>query len=646
MPNTALTLQLKVDQDMMLVPQQARQLAKQLGFDKLDQTRIATAVSELVRIAMQYGQESTFAFSLTQQLPQCFVIELNNLPLTLLSSQESLHGASSDLMRGLVAVQRLMDHFQLEPTPTTGTILQTGKLLPKRAGFVTEEQFMQITEALLQETPISPLEEIRQQNQDLLQTLEQLRQREEQLLQLNRELEETNRGVVALYAELDEKAISLKRANELQTRFFSYTSHEFRTPLNAITSLSKLLLEHLDGPLTPEQEKQVSLMQRAAEGLTEQVNDLLDLAKAESGKLTIHPTQFEVSSLFGTLRGLMRPLLTQSDIALTFDHSSLPLLYTDEGKLAQILRNFISNALKYTRQGEVRVTATLSGPQNITFAVSDTGIGIAPEDQAWIFEDFTQVDSPLQHRTKGTGLGLPLSRKLADLLGGTLCVTSALGVGSTFSITLPLQAPSIASPLANSARFETAPSTSPESDANPVPNAVPDAGNGERIAAQSSPPSAPPLSESPDIVQMPQDTPLPTLLLIDDDPNARYILRKQLVNRPLRILEAASGSVGLQLAEAEHPQAIVLDLIMPEVSGFEVLEQLKQNPATRDIPIIVSTSKILSPEEYEKLSPLVVRILSKDRQAQGGSLVNIILQTASARAGLVIAESREESPDV
>jgi signal transduction histidine kinase/CheY-like chemotaxis protein len=640
MPNTALTLQLKFDQDTILAPQQARQLAKQLGFDKSDQTRIATAVSELARIALQYGQGGTFAFSLTQELPQYFVIELRDLPLALSSLQQSLLSASTDITRGLAAVQRLMDYFQLQPTSTTGTLLRTGKCLPKRAAFLTETEFDQIVEALLQETPTSPLEEIRRQNQDLLQTLEQLRQREEQLLQLNRELEETNRGVVALYAELDEKAISLKRANELKTRFFSYTSHEFRTPLNAITSLSQLLLEHLDGPLTPEQEKQVSLIQRAAEGLTEQINDLLDLAKAESGKLTIYPTQFAVSSLFGTLRGLMRPLLTP-DITLTFDDGPLPLLYTDEGKLAQILRNFISNALKYTRQGEVRVTATLSGPQAITFAVSDTGIGIAPEDQAWIFEDFTQVDSPLQHRTKGTGLGLPLSRKLADLLGGTLCVTSALGVGSTFSITLPLQAPPIAPPLAHSDRSETVPSPSPKGGSNPDPNAE----DAEPIAAQVSTPAVQPPTESPDSTQRSQSDPLPTLLLIDDDPNARYILRKQLTALPLRILEAASGPVGLQLAEAEHPQAIILDLIMPEVSGLEVLEQLKQNPTTRDIPIIVSTSKILSPEEYQKLSPLVVKILSKDRQAQWGSLVNMSMKNVLARAGLVIAENREDSPD-
>lgn len=630
MHNTALTLQLKFDQDMMLAPQQARQLAKQLGFDKSDQTRIATAASELARIALQYGQGGTFRFSVTRELPQSFVIELGDLPLELPNLQQTLQPPQelpTDIIQGLVAVQRLMDHFQLETTPTDSTILQTGKYLPKRAGFITETQFDQIVAELLQETPTSPLEEIRRQNQDLLQTLEQLRQREEQLLHLNQELEETNRGVVALYAELDEKAMSLKRANELQTRFFSYTSHEFRTPLNAITSLSKILLERLDGPLTLEQEKQVSLIQRAAEGLTEQVNDLLDLAKAESGKLTVHPTHFEVSNLFGTLRGLMRPLLINTDISLTFDHGPLPPLYTDEGKLAQILRNFISNALKYTRRGEVRVTATLSGQQNITFAVSDTGIGIAPADQAWIFEDFTQIDSPLQHHTKGTGLGLPLSRKLADLLGGTPCVTSTVGVGSTFSLTLPLHC-SLDISLASTESPASKPSSS------------------EPFAEPPLPPPLQQVSSNPvSLETTPRPDTFPTVLLVDDDANARYILRKQLADIPLQFLEAASGQEGLYLAESEQPQVIILDLIMPERSGFEVLEQLQRNPITQDIPIIINTSKILSPEEQQRLYPLVVTILSKDSHPQEGAFVNMSLKSALARAGLIIAESHKDSPD-
>ena len=285
-----------------------------------------------------------------------------------------------------------------------------------------------------------PFEEIQQQNQELLRTLEELQKRQAELKQLNRELEDTNRGVVALYAELDEKAASLQRANELKTRFLSNISHEFRTPLNSIVSLSRFLLERMDGELTPEQEKQVKFIRKSGEGLSELVNDLLDLAKVEAGKTVVHPSEFEVSDLFGALRGMLRPLLADnSSISLVFEEPiGIPMLRTDEGKVAQILRNFISNALKYTEHGEVRVAAAMGSGNTVIFSVADTGIGIAPEDQERIFEEFIQLDNSMQKRVKGTGLGLPLSRKLAELLGGSVSVKSELNVGSTFFAVIPL----------------------------------------------------------------------------------------------------------------------------------------------------------------------------------------------------------------
>jgi len=234
-------------------------------------------------------------------------------------------------------------------------------------------------------------------------------------IKLNRELEDTNRGVMALYAELDEKAASLQQANELKTRFLSNTSHEFRTPLNSIMSLSRLLLERMDGELTPEQEKQVTLIQKSAAGLLELVNDLLDLAKVEAGKIVVHLGEFEVSELFASLRGMLRPLIAHnSSVSLVFEEPvGIPMLHTDEGKVAQILRNLISNAIKYTEFGEVRVAAVRED-NNIVFSVTDTGIGINAEDTEYIFEDYIQLDSQIQKQVKGTGLGLPLSRKLAE----------------------------------------------------------------------------------------------------------------------------------------------------------------------------------------------------------------------------------------
>ena len=272
-----------------------------------------------------------------------------------------------------------------------------------------------------------------------MRTLDELRQRQEELTRLNRELEDTNRGVVALYAELDERADHLRRADEVKTRFLSNMTHEFRTPLNSILALTRLLLDHVDGELSPEQERQVYFIRKSAENLSELVNDLLDLAKVEAGKIVVRPAEFEVRNLFGALRGMLRPLLLNTSVNLVFDEpEGIPPLNTDEGKVSQILRNFISNALKFTEQGEVRVSAKLSPDgRSVVFSVTDTGIGIAPEHQDIIFQEFTQLENAVQRKVRGTGLGLPLSKKLAELLGGSVSVASELGLGSTFSATHP-----------------------------------------------------------------------------------------------------------------------------------------------------------------------------------------------------------------
>ena len=240
------------------------------------------------------------------------------------------------------------------------------------------------------EKPQDALGEFELQNQELLRTLEELRVRQEELTHLNHELEDTNRGVVALYAELDEKADHLRQADALKTKFLSNMSHEFRSPLNSILALSDLLLGHSDGPLNSEQAQQVGFIRKAADDLYELVNDLLDLAKVEAGKLEIRPTVFEVVKLFGALRGMLRPLFLNQSVGLTFEvDDNVPAIYADEGKVSQILRNFISNALKFTERGEVRVSASIQGDRLI-LAVADTGIGIAPEDQERIFQDFTR----------------------------------------------------------------------------------------------------------------------------------------------------------------------------------------------------------------------------------------------------------------
>jgi len=257
---------------------------------------------------------------------------------------------------------------------------------------------------------------------------------------LTTELAETNHGVVALYAELDDNAVRLREASELKSRFLSYMSHEFRTPLGAIRSIARILLDRLDGPLTDEQERQVAFIQSSATELSDMVDDLLDLAKVEAGRVTISPAWFEMVDLFSALRGMFKPILSTESVSLIFEEpTGVPPVYSDDKKLSQILRNFISNALKFTPRGEVRVTAQLAGADRVTFAVTDTGIGIAAEYLGEIFLEFVQVEGPIQKRLRGSGLGLSLSKKLAEVLGGDVGVTSTLGAGSTFWVTIPLQ---------------------------------------------------------------------------------------------------------------------------------------------------------------------------------------------------------------
>ncbi|KIU52544.1 MULTISPECIES: ATP-binding protein [Pseudomonas] len=256
---------------------------------------------------------------------------------------------------------------------------------------------------------------------------------------LRAELEETNQGVLALYAELDIQAEQLRQASDLKSRFLSYMSHEFRTPLGSILSIARLLSDELDGPLSPEQHKQVTFVSNSARELSDMVDDLLDLAKIEAGRITISPAWFDMLDLFAALRGMFRPIVDASAVDLIFEEpQGLPRLYSDDKKLAQILRNFISNALKFTARGEVRVSSQLEDDGQIRFAVHDTGIGIPGELHDTLFEDFAQIDSPLQKRLRGTGLGLSLCKRFAALLGGRVGVESTPGVGSTFYVVIPL----------------------------------------------------------------------------------------------------------------------------------------------------------------------------------------------------------------
>jgi signal transduction histidine kinase len=275
-------------------------------------------------------------------------------------------------------------------------------------------------------------------NEDLQELRAELARRTAEVAFLQNELAETNKGVLALYAELDDNAMQLREAADLKSRFLSYMSHEFRTPLASITSISDILIGGMDGPLTAEQHRQIQFVRGSVRELTEMVDDLLDLAKVDAGRISISPEWFEMVDLFSALRGMFKPIVGSGSVSLIFEEAAeIPKIYTDDKKLSQILRNYISNALKFTSEGEVRVSAALAAPDRVEFAVSDTGIGIAKEHLPALFADFVQIDTRIQKRLRGTGLGLSLSKKFAELLGGTVGVTSEVGRGSRFSVVIP-----------------------------------------------------------------------------------------------------------------------------------------------------------------------------------------------------------------
>ncbi|MFN7133793.1 MAG: ATP-binding protein, partial [Myxococcales bacterium] len=368
----------------------------------------------------------------------------------------------------------------------------------------------------------------------------ELSRRNEELVQLNRQLQESSRGLLALYQELDEKSESLQRAAELKSRLFSNVTHEFRTPINSVMSLADLLLSRIDGPLTVEQETQLQLLRKAAVSLGVLVDDLLEFARAEAGRMVLRPTAFTVDDLFTALKGMMRPLQTRPDVALLFEAPrNLPELNTDEGKLAQILRNLVSNALKFTERGTVRVTAAAGPGQSMSFVVQDTGIGIAPEHHGTVFEEFMQLESPLQAKVKGTGLGLPFARRLAQLLGGDILLQSQPGAGSTFTVTVPLVHPDVRAldELRQRSR---------------------------RMEAVRTP-----------------------VLVVEDDAQTMFLYERYLHESDFQLVPARTLSEARAALQRLTPAAVVLDVMLEGESSWGFLAELKASEKLRHVPVLM-----------------------------------------------------------
>jgi signal transduction histidine kinase len=402
-----------------------RELAAGLALEGQDQVRVATALSEVSRSVITTGHGAIIAFG-ADDTQLVLTVTIDGPP-------------PAD---GMAAAARLMDAVVIE-----GQVVRMTKRRPLRAHL----DLRAVGEQLAAMLPESTLDELRRNNQDLIAALDDLTRQKEQLLLLNaelqetnrgvmalyselsEELEQTNRGVVALYRELDEKSEQLRTASESKDRFWANVSHELRTPLNSIIGLTRLLAEPAGG-LGGEQLYQVELIRKSSGTLLTLVNDLLDVAKAESGRFVLDPAEVSLPALLATLRGLIRPMTEGKPVNAVVSVEGAPAtILTDEAALTAILRNLLSNAIKYTDEGEVRLTVR-TVPGRVEIQVSDTGIGIADGQLDRVFDEFYQVPGA---RRGGTGLGLPYARRLARLLDGELTLTSEAGRGTTAVLSLP-----------------------------------------------------------------------------------------------------------------------------------------------------------------------------------------------------------------
>ncbi|MEV7229045.1 sensor histidine kinase [Polymorphospora sp. NPDC051019] len=437
-----LSMTLRVEQDIFVVRQRGREVADAVGFEHQDQIRIATALSEVGRLLLSCGSPADVAFfAQTGDLRPVLRIEVRSAATVRVGDLPGGH---------LAAVGRLVDTLEMDDDETTA-VVRMSRRFPTTAPPPTPERIAELRAELEGSLPGTPLDELAVQNEQLLAALEQVRTHRDHLARLNEELEETNRGVmalygqlseeleetnrgvVALYAELDEKSSQLRAASEAKSRFLANVSHELRAPVTAIIGLGRLMADPASDPLTPQQATHVELIRSSAADLLSLVNDLLDLAKAESGRIEPNWSDIDLRMVFGQLRGTLRALTTP-DVRLEVEDPPAPsVIRSDEVLLTRVLRNLLHNGLKFTERGEVRMCAeTAAGGWRVS--VVDTGLGIPAELHQRIFEEFYQVPGTAK---PGTGLGLPYARRLATLLGGSLELTSEPGHGSTFTLFLP-----------------------------------------------------------------------------------------------------------------------------------------------------------------------------------------------------------------
>ncbi len=436
-------------------------------------------------------------------------------------------------------------------------------------------------------------ESLKNRNQELQAQSEELQSQSEELRQQSTELEEQNQ-------ELESQKKQVESADRMKSEFLSNMSHELRTPLNSVMALARVLNLQTRDKLTPEEAEYLDIIQRNGQNLLDLINDILDLSKIEAGRMELRPKWFDPALLIEAICERLEPLAVEKGIFLKQEiQENRVEIQNDEGRLHQILQNLIGNAVKFTEQGGVTVNLWMEN-RELTIRVEDTGIGIEPDQLPFIFEEFRQVDGSSSRKFDGTGLGLAIAYRTARLLGGSLTAESLPGQGSVFTLTLPV-------------RFRA------------KDESVEAAEYQETVVQPGRPYS---------------------ILVVEDNAAARIQVRSILEQEGYAVFMAQDGQEALDFLEKRHPDGMVLDLMMPDVDGFAVLQAVRSKTSTAHIPVLVLTAKDLSREDLSRLESNHIQQLIQKGDVDKEELITAVasmLETGNVPKRILVVEDNADN---
>ncbi|HEY9757657.1 MAG TPA: response regulator [Oculatellaceae cyanobacterium] len=558
--------------DIILARQCTKEIASFAGLSVQDQTRLVTAVSEIVRNAFQYAGGARLELGIIEDCDKQYVqVVIRDQGPGIASVEDILQGqykSATGMGRGILGARRLVDLFSIESQAGAGTSVSLGKAIPSSTGpiVVSADVASHWTERLRKVSPGNLLQEIQEQNQQLLQTIAEAQNYKEalerQLLnvqQLNDELDQTNTGIMALYKELDESKTELLKKTEMlesqskqlqdasrhKSEFLAHMSHEIRTPMNGVLGMTEVLLK---SGLTEKQHAYAATIQEAGRSLLSVINDVLDFSKIEAGKLSLEVIDFEPVRLVEDIAELLAPQAKQNGLSLlTFVDPEISLILGgDPVRLRQILMNLAGNAIKFSEHGSILIRAVLESKDTqrarIKFSVTDPGTGLTEQEITKLFEPFVQSDSSTSRKYGGTGLGLSISKRLVELMDGTIGVNSVKGHGSTFWFTVPLEI-----------------------------------GSSECIKHLST-----------------EDLASSRVLIVDDDAHACEIIHTYLASWGLRYTIAEDAQRALAIlrtaAKTDPFQIAIVDLVMPGTDGLQLGKAIREDDYLKNIKLIMITA--------------------------------------------------------